>query len=885
MPGVCPQMPFARSLRGLAPLALVVGAWSATADTPAKPLVPAPAALQNFLKSTCTECHDADTSKGNLDLTALTFDLSDRQAHARWVKVFDRVTAGEMPPAKKPRPEAGAAKAFLAGLAQPLIAADQKREQTEGRSTWRRLNRLEYENAVRELLGAPWLQLKSFLPEDGEAHRFNKIGDALDISHVQMAQYLAAADSALDQVLGTQIERPKSTIEREYARAQPGLTKKFYFNEFNRAPERATFPVLDFSGQPAIRADEKAHVTVGDKDPATRDREAVGVVAGAYEPIEPKFAKFTAEHSGRYKLRLNAYSIWVGPGKELLDKKNPDKGVRWWKPDLDTVSKGRRSEPVTISAEAPPRLIRWLGTVDVGVEPAAHELDVYLLKGETIRVDAARLFRSRPPGNWRNPLAEPDGQPGVAFRWLEVEGPLLDAWPTVGQKLIAGDLPLKKTKDGQSPIAIEPRDAAADAHRLMSDFMTRAYRRPVQPAELERYLGVVTQAMKDGNSFTESLFAGYAGVLCSPGFICLEEKPGRLDDRALAARLSFFLWNSSPDSELRTLAEQGKLKNPDILRAQTDRLLNDPRSHQFLDAFLDYWIDLRKMDATSPDAELYPDYYLDDWLTESAVQETRAFVHYLIEQDLPARNIIQSDFAFLNERLAQHYGLPKVEGSALRKVALPPNSIRGGLMTQASVLKVTANGTTTSPVLRGVWIMERILGMPPPPPPPSVPAVEPDIRGAKTIREQLEKHRTVESCNACHKLIDPPGFALEQFDILGAERTRYRATGDGGKPPIGWGKNGQPFAFHEALPVDASGALPDGQKFTDVRGLKQLLLKDERQIARNVVKQLVAYGTGAAVRFGDRQRVEEILDRAAASHYGVRSLIHALVQSSLFQNK
>jgi Protein of unknown function (DUF1592)/Protein of unknown function (DUF1588)/Protein of unknown function (DUF1587)/Protein of unknown function (DUF1585)/Protein of unknown function (DUF1595)/Planctomycete cytochrome C len=873
-----------RSLRGLTPLALVVGAWSATADTPAKPLVPAPAALQGFLKNTCTECHDAETKKGNLDLTALSFDLSDRQAQARWVKVYDRLAAGEMPPAKKTRPDATAAKAFLAGLAQPLIAADLKREQSEGRSTWRRLNRLEYENAVRELLGTPWLQLKSFLPEDGEAHRFNKIGDALDISHVQMAQYLAAAESALDQVLGTQVEQPKNKIEREYARAQPSLTKKFYFNEFNRSPERATFPVLDFAGQPAIRADEKAKITVGDQDPATREREAVGVVAGAYEPIEPKFSKFTAEHSGRYKLRLNAYSIWVGPGKEPIDKKNPDKGMKWWKPDLDTVSKGRRSEPVTISAEMPPRQIRGLGTIDAGIEPAAHELDVYLLKGETIRVDAARLFRSRPP-NFRNPLAEPDGQPGVAFRWLEVEGPLLDAWPTAGQQVIAGDLPLQKTKDAQSPIAIEPRDAAADARRLLSDFMARAYRRPVQPAELERYLGVVTQALKDGNSFTESLFAGYAGVLCSPGFICLEEKPGRLDDRALASRLSFFLWNSSPDNELRALAEQGKLKNPDILRAQSERLLSDPRAQQFLDAFLDYWLDLRKMDATSPDAELYPDYYLDDWLTESAVQETRAFVTHLVKQDLPARNLINSDFAFVNERLAAHYGLPKVEGAALRKVTLPPNSSRGGLMTQASVLKVTANGTTTSPVLRGVWILERILGTPPPPPPPAVPAVEPDIRGAKTIREQLEKHRNVESCNACHKLIDPPGFALEQFDILGAERTRYRATGDGGKPPVGWGKNGQPFAFHEALPVDASGALPTGQPFANVGEFKQLLLKDERAIARNVVQQLVAYGTGAAVRFGDRQRVEEILDRASASHYGMRSLIHALVQSSLFQNK
>jgi Protein of unknown function (DUF1588)/Protein of unknown function (DUF1585)/Protein of unknown function (DUF1592) len=309
------------------------------------------------------------------------------------------------------------------------------------------------------------------------------------------------------------------------------------------------------------------------------------------------------------------------------------------------------------------------------------------------------------------------------------------------------------------------------------------------------------------------------------------------------------------------------------------------------------------MEATSPDADLYPDYYLDDLLTESATRETRAFLSELVHADLPARNVVQSDFAFLNERLALHYGLPKVEGVALRKVPLPKDSVRGGLMTQASVLKITANGTTTSPVLRGVWIMERILGMPPPPPPASVPAIEPDTRGAKTIREQLDKHRTQETCSACHAKIDPAGFALEQFDILGGARDQYRAVGDGDKvavakgnnkggaaadttkPPPGFGKNGQPFAFHLAQPVDPSGVLWDGRKFSDIRELKKQLLVDERGIARNVARQLVTYATGAAVRFGDRDRVEQILDQAAKSQYGVRTIIHALVQSTLFQDK
>jgi hypothetical protein len=288
--------------------------------------------------------------------------------------------------------------------------------------------------------------------------------------------------------------------------------------------------------------------------------------------------------------------------------------------------------------------------------------------------------------------------------------------------------------------------------------------------------------------------------------------------------------------------------------------------------------------ATSPDAELYSDYYLDDLLTESALAETRLFFAELLRGDRPARNLVSSDFAMLNEKLAAHYGLPPVRGVALRRTPLPKDSVRGGLMAQAAVLKVTANGTTTSPVLRGAWIMERILGQPLPPPPASVAAIDPDIRGATTIRQQLEKHRTQESCAACHTKMDPPGFALENFDVMGGWRDRYRAEG-GDQPEKGLAKSGQKFSFHYALPVDASGELPDGRKFRDIREFKALLLDNEKQIARNLARQLSVYATGAPVRFSDREAIEAILERASSSHYGVRSLIHELVQSQLFRHK
>jgi hypothetical protein len=850
--------------------------------------------LRKFIDLECADCHDATEKKGGLDLTALSFELNDAKNFALWTKIHDRTASGEMPPKKRERPPADALTAFTKSIATSLTKTEGDRAKREGRATQRRLNRYEYENAVRDLLGAPWLQIRDSLPEDGEVSRFNKVGDALDVSHVQMQRYLAAADYALRQALATQIEQPAATTKRYYARDQRSFTGPMTFTVFNTSPERATFPVLATKGQPDVRS-KKEPLSVGNANPELRDLEAVGMPAGSYEPLEPKFNQFRAPVAGRYKIRLNAYSVWVGPAGD------PKRPHMWWIPDLDNISAGRRAEPITVYSETPPRQLRWHGQFDATPEASVHELDVWLLAGEMIRPDPARLFRSRPgAARFQNPLAEKDGQPGVAFRWLEVEGPLFDQWPTAGHNLLFGDLPLQKLERAAGGVEIVSKDPAADAKRLMTNFVQQAYRRPISSADVNRFLPVVESTLKNGASFADAMVNGYTAVLCSPEFVCLKEKTGKLDDHAIAARLSFFLGNSPPDAELRALAAKGKLRDPATLRAQTDRLLNHPKAERFVNAFLDYWLDLRRIVATAPDELLYNDYYLDDLLAESALAETRTFFTELLRGDLPARNIIASDFAMLNEKLATHYGLPAIEGVALRKVALPADSVRGGLLTQAAVLKVTANGTTTSPVVRGAWIMERILGQPPPPPPPSVPAVEPDIRGAATIRQQLEKHRTLESCAGCHAKIDPAGFALEAFDVMGGFRERYRAISDNVTytnnspaapkapsvtPAPGVGKGGQKFQFHYALPVDCSGELWDGRKFSDVRDFKRLLLDDETAIARNLARQFVVYATGAPVRFSDRAAIEKILQRASARGYGVKSLLHEVVQSDLFLTK
>jgi hypothetical protein len=825
-----------------------------------------------FLDKYCFDCHDSDSKKGGLNLEALKLELSDPENFAEWVKVNDRVENGQMPPKKKARPAAADVGGFTNSLTSALLDFDKAKVAKEGRATKRRLNRYEYEETLRDILSLPYLEVKAFLPEDRESNGFNKIGDALDVSHVQMSRYLAAAEFALKQAMAPQVAKPETKTTRFYTWEEREFFGKI---KLEGPPNRRTFPLIGLDLQTNIMAEQRPRMP-RTSDPERREKEAMAVVVSTYEPTEIRFGGFRAPVAGRYRLKFTGYSIWMGP-------------------KFTETSKAKRSEPITIYAETPPRSLRKLGSFDFDPEPTTHEIEAWLLAGETIRPDAARFFRSRPPDH-KNPLATPEGMPGVAFSWMEVEGPLVEEWPPAGHQLLFGNLamtdlpPLVTTNRGgmkrSQPQGVEVASSnpKKDAERLVKGFMERAYRRPLQKGEAKPFIGIVERALDKGYGFTDSMLAGYAGILCSPKFLYFDEKPGRLDDWALAERLSYFLWNSCPDERLRKLAERGELHKPEVLGKEVDRLLNDPHSQQFVDAFLDYWLDLRLISGTAPDEELYPDYQLDDLLSESMIAETQGFFTELVRGDLGIQNLVNSDFAILNERLARHYGIEGVKGVRMRKVELPEGNVRGGLLTQASVLKVTANGTTTSPVKRGAWIMTRLIGKPPTPPPPNLPAVEPDIRGATTIREQLAKHRNQESCNACHRNIDPPGFALESFDVMGAWRDRYRSVGQGERVK-GIGHNGLYYHFSLGPKVDASGETTDGEKFEDIRQFKQCLMKEDGQLARNLVEQLTVYSTGAAIRFSDRPEITKILVKSREKGYGVRTLIHELVQSDLFIKK
>ncbi len=440
--------------------------------------------------------------------------------------------------------------------------------------------------------------------------------------------------------------------------------------------------------------------------------------------------------------------------------------------------------------------------------------------------------------------------PRIRVHEIEIEGPLDDQWPTASHVAIFGnDAPMME-----------------NATQILKRFASRAFRRPVTSEELEPLVALAQSQHAAGRSPLDALKAAVKATLCSPHFMFLEEPPGELDDWAIASRLSYFLWSAMPDNTLFRLAAVGELHKPAVLTAQTRRMLADPRASAFTENFTGRWLDLYKLGSMPPSGQDFRTYYRDG--LESAMRtETQMFFRYLLQENLSLDRFLDADFAFVNPALARHYGLPAWQGREFRKVTLS-DPRRGGLLGQASVLTVSANGVDTSPVVRGVWVMENILGTHPTPPPPDVKPLEPDIRGATTIREQLEKHRTVATCNDCHRKIDPLGFALESFDPIGSWRERYVTAGQKYGPP-----------------VDPSGELPDGKKYDNIVGFKKLLSARSDQFARCLTEKLLSYATGRTLIPADRPEVNRIVADTKANGNGLQDVILAIVQSEVFRTK
>ena len=523
--------------------------------------------------------------------------------------------------------------------------------------------------------------------------------------------------------------------------------------------------------------------------------------------------------------------------------------------------------------------LKYIGTYDVTGTPEAPriiEFTTHMEEGEAIHV---LPWISPEHVTYRD---KHEQRPGVAVVWAETEGPLDQEFPCAAQKRLFGESPtLSMVEDkpiymrhrrGVKLHRVESSAPEADLDRMIRAFVPRAFRRPVESAVADRYVKIALDRLAAGRSFEESARAGVCAVLCSPQFLLLNSG-GPVDDYTIASRMSYFLWSSLPDDELLGLAAKGKLRDAATRRAQVDRMLADARSERFVRHFTGQWLDLRKIDFTTPDAKLYPEF--DELLGRSMVRESLGFFEHLIKEDLAAVNLVKSDFAVLNQSLAMHYGIPGVVGhEKMQIVKLPPDCVRGGVLTQASVMKVTANGTTTSPVLRGVWVLDRLLGQPVPPPPPGTPTVEPDIRGATSLRDQLSKHTADASCARCHHRIDPVGFALEEFDPIGGHRDRYRSLGAGEKV--------ERRNYKVALRVDSAGETPDGVAFQSYPEFREWLARDPERIARSLAQKLMIYGCGRRVSVMDAAAVDAVLAGSRASNFGLRTMIREVAASDFF---
>jgi hypothetical protein len=840
-----------------------------------------------FFERHCTECHDRETKKGGLDLTALKPEYAKPDVFAKWVKVHDRIQSGEMPPKKQARPPAADVKAVTDRLKQSLVQAERARLDAQGRTPLRRLTRAEYENTIRDLLDLDGIKLRDGLPADGMSFGFDKNSEALDLSHVNMTKYVEAADSALDMAIVTTPTPPARKVQHVNMAKDVAhilcngdavlLTKDFKPDGYFPAPGEGR------------HVDEGAHERMGCFN---RDL-PVGVFRHEDESFKPRFQEFTTIYPGKYHLKASFWSFQWDKGQVL-----PSRGTEAARLTVVHLEEDGRGglHPSTV-----------IGYYDApSLAPKLQEFDLWLNPKDTFGFNTASLA---PTANYaRKGRAQAFTGPGISCDWIEVDGPIYDAWPPAGHRLLFGELPFAEFKAKEYPgmraplrktarvtvahqlnrpdpvkgvwtvASVQPR---VDADRLLAEFLPRAFRRPVDSEVVKLYVARVEERMKAGDCFESAMRWAYRAALCAPDFLYHVEPSGALDDPALGCRLSYLLWNSMPDATLRNLAAAGKLRDPKVLRGEVERMLKDPKSQRFIEDFLGQWMRLRQIAANDPDNKLYPEF--SPYLQDSMVAETQAYFRELIDKNLHAGYLVKSDFAMVNEKLAVHYGIPGVTGPAIRRVSLPPDCPRGSFLTQAAVLKITANGTTTSPVPRGAFVMARLLGQPPEPPPGNVAAVEPDVRGATTIREQLEKHRTDPNCASCHAKIDPPGFALETFDVIGGQRTRYRSIGTGDKAPRGAIDPFIGIGFKLGPAVDASGTLPDGRLFAGIAEFQNLLAADRARLLKNLAEQFVRYSIGREVEFSDRDEIAGIVDRTMKQGGGIRTLLHEVVQSGLFR--
>ncbi|KAA5545254.1 DUF1592 domain-containing protein [Roseiconus nitratireducens] len=793
---------------------------------------------EKFVRTFCLDCHHADDPSGDRDFQSLDLSSTDADTLISLQEIIDQLTLGAMPPEDAEQPSTQQRGEVIDALTTALRDARQKQQSTGGQTVLRRMTRREYLATVADLFA---MDLSMFdptdhFPQDQTVENLDNIGDALVTSGYLLEQYLDAADQIVEKVF-RQRERP---TEQQW----------HFTGDFRQQPE------LDPAHKDAF---DFRYLCLYDSPLADKPE-------GAYGPLEAFHDGVPAD--GTYQIRVLAQALHRDTPydeKHLrIDlSENFRMGIRPGDPEAGSLHNIQPLQPLLaeqVIEDGEPQWYTFQVPLDRGFMPR-FTFENGLEGVRSLHNKLFRLYSDTLPERvqdvkgiflCRKAMLRYGKVPQIRIHEVHVRGPIVQQWPSDRIRTV---LP-----DGQ----FDPDRV----RELVQRFADRAYRRPATSGEVDRLMAVY-QARLDA---TEDAFSAFKDtlkvMLCSPSFLYLdpgcETDSDQISQHALASRLSYFLTGSMPDAALRRLADQGDLDR-DALVAQTRRLLASDASQAMISGFTDAWLNLRALGGMPPDRNSFWRYYALN-LQPDMKRETQLFLRHLIDDDRPVTEWLTGDYSFINRDLAKLYDVtdqvPVEDANEFRKVTFTDNR-RGGLLGQASVLTVSANGIETSPVIRGVWMLENVLGTPPPPPPDDVPAIDPDVRGAKSIRDLLQKHRSTSACNECHRKIDPLGFALECFDPIGAVRQRYDNRAE----------------------IDTSGKLPSGQSFQDVVGLKELLVQRQSFFARSFAESMTAYALGRRIETADRGEIDALLEPLADQGYPVRSIIEQIVLSDLFQRR
>jgi mono/diheme cytochrome c family protein len=781
--------------------------------------------VQPFLSETCYGCHNATKKKGDLNLKEYNSFGSVANDTNTWEKILQKIRTGEMPPEEEPRPSSDQVGAVVQWLDQAIADADERAAPEPGRVTVRRLNRAEYNNTIRDLLGVDIKPADDF-PHDDSGYGFDNIGDVLSLSPVLMERYVIAAERiARTALYGPEAQKP--TLVRRSA----GSRK---IEPVHVVPESydvtgLTFPnALHTTHHFPAEGEYVIKVLVGGSRPAGSEpvQMALWIDGRRLEPValDPEqaagFFSYKQDFSGKlveYRARVSAGEHWLAGAVERMYEGLPAA--------YNGPNPTRRPPPP--KPEFKPR---------PGIPPE---------RLEERRKRFEEMINEKVPAN------------DVRVAHVEIAGPYDQTTGAAAESF------KKVYVCGHRPGAHRP----GCARRIVTNLLTRAFRRPARVPEVDKYLRLHRAARAKGDSFAEGIAIALQAMLVSPDFLfrfegAQPEAAGaslqRISQHELASRLSYFLWASMPDDELRLMADQRMLRKPEILAAQVRRMLQDPKAGSLVQEFGGQWLKFRALESVAPDRDRFPQF--EDYLRLSMKRETELFFETIMREDRSILEFVDADYTFLNERLARHYGIDGVTGPEFRRTALA-DARRGGVLTHGSVLTVSSYATRTSPVLRGKWILENILAAPPPPPLPGVANLdETKVGVGSSVREQLEAHRTNPICASCHRRMDPLGFGLENFDAIGAWRT----------------KDGE-------FPVDAAGTLPDGRSFSGPAELKSILKSEREAFARALSMKLLTYALGRGLEPYDQRTVRTIARRLPAYDYRFSGLVLEIVNSAPFQ--